>query len=430
MPELLLHYIWQNSIWNSFPQMTTEGEPIRIHSVGQHNLNAGPDYAHAHITIGEQEWVGNVEIHINASDWYKHKHHLNPAYDSVILHVVCHADKEVYNSKGERITQCVLNYPKQQDYLTQLLQQTKTIDTIYSVVKCSNLLLKHPDCITQGWRQTLMKIRLEKKTESIQRLLKITQNNWEEAFYLSLTRNFGFSINSLPFELLAIQTPLTFLRKHRNSLFQLTAMLLGQTGLLNDKQSLTEEQKRLYKEYLFLQKKFNLVPIDPSLWKYSRTRPYNFPEVRVRQLAHLIYQSEFLFSQLMEPQDLNKLYKLLQIRIDEPSVYEQISQPMMMSKNTIELLLINTVIPYQYTYNTERHQQDIQTIYALLQAIAPENNTIIRQWKSIGQNVASALDSQALLHLYMNYCQSSDCINCDVAYQIFQINQPNQPLTC
>jgi hypothetical protein len=132
----------------------------------------------------------------------------------------------------------------------------------------------------------------------------------------------------------------------------------------------------------------------------------------------------------METQDLNKLYKLLQIRIDEPSVYEQLSQPMMMSKNTIELLLINTVIPYQYAYNTARQRQDIQTIYALLQAIAPENNTIIRQWKSIGQNVASALDSQALLHLYMNYCQSSDCINCDVAYQIFQINQPNQSLTC
>ena len=129
----------------------------------------------------------------------------------------------------------------------------------------------------------------------------------------------------------------------------------------------------------------------------------------------------------METQDLNKLYKLLQIRIDEPSAYEQLSQPMMMSKNTIELLLSNTVIPYQYTYNTERQRQDIQTIYALLQAIAPENNTIIRQWKSIGQNVASALDSQALLHLYMNYCQSSDCINCDVEYQIFQINQPIHP---
>lgn len=266
-----------------------------------------------------------------------------------------------------------------------------------------------------------MKFRLEKKYESIQRLLNITQNNWEEAFYISLTRNFGFSINSLPFELLAIQTPLTFLRKHRNSLFQLTAMLLGQTGLLNDNKPLTEEQKRLYKEYLFLQKKFNLVPIDPSLWKYSRTRPYNFPEVRVRQLAHLIYQSEFLFSQLMETQDLNKLNSLLQIQMNDATIYEQLNQPMMMSKNTIELLLINTIIPYQYAYNTAK-QQNTNIVYSLLQSIAPENNSIIKQWKSIGQDVTSALDTQALLHLYQNYCQPNDCINCDVAYQIFQIN--------
>ena len=80
MPEILLHYIWQHCLWAGFPQTTTDGRPVEILSVGQHNIDAGPDFANVHLRIGEQEWYGNVEIHLTSSDWYTHKHHLNPAY--------------------------------------------------------------------------------------------------------------------------------------------------------------------------------------------------------------------------------------------------------------------------------------------------------------------------------------------------------------
>ena len=92
-PEILLHYIWQNRLWASFPQTDTDGKPIEILSVGRHNTDAGPDFADVHLRIGGQEWFGNVEIHLTSSDWYKHRHHLDKAYDSVVLHVVRQADK-------------------------------------------------------------------------------------------------------------------------------------------------------------------------------------------------------------------------------------------------------------------------------------------------------------------------------------------------
>ena len=50
---------------------------------------------------------------------------------------------------------------------------------------------------------------------------------------------------------------------------------------------------------------------------------------------------------------------------------------------------------------------------------SPENNTIVRQWRMLGQKVSSAADTQALLHLYQHYCQPHGCLNCEVGYQIF-----------
>ena len=231
MPEILLHYIWQKHLWAGFPQYTTDGSPIEIVSVGQHNIHAGADFSHAHIRINGQDWVGNIEIHVHASDWYKHHHHTNPAYDSTILHVVAHADKDVINSRGERIPQCELQYPHDKDYLGMLFSHVSLED-----IPCSKQLLETPTLLTQGWKHTLLEKRLECKRQAIQQLLHITQQSWAHAFYITLAHNFGFHTNGLPFEMLAIQTPLSCLQKHRNSLFQITAILLGQSGLLTKDQ--------------------------------------------------------------------------------------------------------------------------------------------------------------------------------------------------
>ena len=409
MPEILLHYIWEHCLWAGYPQQTTDGVPIEILSVGEHNLNAGADYSHARIRIGNREWSGNVEIHVSSSDWYRHKHHLDKAYDNIILHVVRKADKEIFNSKGEAIVQCELQYPCDQDYLSQLLTAAQQMDSAVSRIDCAYRLLNEPTLLTEGWRQVLLKKRFECKRTSIERLLDITHGSWEHALYISLARNFGFHTNSVPFEELAINTPLSYLQKHRNSLFQLNAILLGQAGLL------TKDDESLYKEYDFLQKKFALNALDSSIWKNSRVRPQNSPELRIRQFAQLLYQSEFLFSKILDTHDLKDLRVLF--ALDKNSV-----QPL--GKASIDILLINTVLPYKYAYALHQHDQEsANNALALMTKIAPENNNIIRQWRMLGQEVCSAADSQALLHLYLHYCQKHECINCEVGYKIFEKRQ-------
>ena len=383
-------------------QQTTDGRTVEILSVGEHNRDAGPDYSHARVRIDGREWIGNIEIHVCSSDWIKHRHHLDKAYDNVILHVVRTADKPVYNSRGELVTQCELQYPGDKDYLTGLFAAAQQMDSAVARIGCAEQLLKDPALLTEGWRKTLLRKRLECKRASIMRLLEITKGSWEHALYISLARNFGFHTNSLPFEQLAINTPLSYLQKHRNSLFQLTALLMGQASLI--------DEPAMQKEYDFLRIKFDLTPMDSTIWKHARLRPQNSPELRIRQFAQLLYQSENLFSKILDTSDLKDLQQLFMV--DK------------MGKSSIDILLINTVIPYKYAYALYKNNPaEAEEAVKLMEHIAPENNTIIRQWRVLGQAIRNAADTQALLHLYQNYCQHHECINCEVGAVIFRDRQ-------
>jgi len=402
MPEIVLHYIWEHCLWAGYEQQTTDGRKIEILSVGEHNRDAGPDYSHARVKIDGKEWVGNIEIHVCSSDWLRHRHHLDSAYDNVILHVVRTADKPIYNARGELVPQCELNYPSDKDYLSKLFESAQQMDSAFSRIGCAQQLVHEPGLLTEGWRKTLLRKRLECKQASIMRLLEITKGSWEHALYISLARNFGFHTNSLPFEQLAINTPLSYLQKHRNNLFQLTALLMGQAGLI--------EEPAMQKEYNFLCTKFGLMPMDSSIWKHARMRPQNSPELRIQQFAQLIYQSESLLSKILDTDDLKELEQLF--AVDK------------MGHSSIDILLINTVIPYKYAYAFHKNNPaQAEVAMSLMEHIPAENNTIIRQWKVLGQAVRNAADTQALLHLYQNYCQHHECVNCEVGYQIFQDRQ-------
>lgn len=402
MPEIVLHYIWEHCLWAGFEQFTTDGKKVEILSVGEHNRDAGPDYSHARIRIDGHEWVGNIEIHVCSSDWTKHHHHLDKAYDNIILHVVRTADKPIYNSKGELVPQCELNYPSDKDYLSALFESAQRMDSAIARIGCAEQLLHDPRLLTEGWRKTLLCKRLECKRASITRLLEITKGSWEHALYISLARNFGFHTNSVPFEELAINTPLSYLQKHRNSLFQLTALLLGQAGLV--------QEPELQKEYDFLRVKFGLTPLEGSIWKHARLRPQNSPELRIRQFAQLMHQSENLLSKILDTDDLKELEVLFAVP--------------QMGKSSVDILLINTVIPYKYAYALHQNNPvKAEQAMRLMEKIPAENNTIVRQWRVLGQEVKNAADTQALLHLYQNYCQHHECINCEVGYKIFENRQ-------
>ena len=92
MYEFAIHYIWLKQLYDQTNLLTTTGEEIQVIDVGKRNLNAGPDVKKAHLRIANQLWVGDVELHVNSSEWNQHKHQYDPLYNTTILHVVLQED--------------------------------------------------------------------------------------------------------------------------------------------------------------------------------------------------------------------------------------------------------------------------------------------------------------------------------------------------
>jgi hypothetical protein len=108
MREDFLHYIWMYQKFNKRSLTTVNGQVLEVVSVGDLNTNSGPDFLNSKIIIGNQKWFGRVEIHLKASDWFKHKHQDDVNYNNVILHVVWENDIIVYDVNNNKLETLVL----------------------------------------------------------------------------------------------------------------------------------------------------------------------------------------------------------------------------------------------------------------------------------------------------------------------------------
>ena len=413
MNESFLQFIWKHQLLDASKLKTTDDQAISIINPGQQNTDAGPDFFNARIKIGITTWAGNVEIHQKASDWFKHKHQLNSAYDNVILHVVPDDDRPTKNSKGEPVPTSILMYPAYlENNYRELLKSKKWI-------ACEGWFSQNDLIEMRLWSHALMIERLQQKTGEIKQKLQQNKNDWNETFYEYLAKNFGFKINALPFEMLARAVPLNILGKHKSDLFQLEALLFGSAGLLNEKQLGDNYFIALRKEYSFLRHKYKLKPIESHLWKFLRLRPVNFPNIRIAQFARLVYQSTALFSKLIEYEKLSDIEKLFSVsassywnkhyRFNKPSV----NRKKQLGNSAIQNIVANTIVPFLFVYGEEHNQHHLKDrALDFLEGIKAENNSIISNWKKMGVAPRSAFESQALIQLKNAYCKPKKCLNC------------------
>lgn len=187
--EQLLHYCWKHKMWPATGMATTDGRPVEVLDPGLHNRNAGPDFFNAKVKIGGTLWVGNVEIHDRSSHWYQHGHHTDANYDNVVLHVVGEADRDVQTQKGDFVPQVVMTVPDTvRDNYEELLK-TDSYPPCYRIIPDLTRLTVH------SWMAALQTERLEQKTIAIQQRVSQAGGSWEEAYFATLARNYGFGIN-------------------------------------------------------------------------------------------------------------------------------------------------------------------------------------------------------------------------------------------
>ena len=425
--EELLHYVWKHKLLPLSGLQTTDGRTVEVIDTGLHNRNAGPDFFNAKVRIGGTMWVGNVEIHLKSSDWYRHGHDHDPKYNNVVLHVVSTPDCEVMTVEGHYLPQVVMQVPAHvREHYEELLHCDR-YPPCYQVIPRLTLLTVH------SWMAALQTERLEQKTEAIRRRAEKAQGSWEDAYFVTLARNYGFGINGEAFERWAQNVPLTAVGKHRDDLFQVEAIFLGQAGLLETESIPARYQQealqegyftKLRNEYLYLQHKFQLTPMDYTLWRFLRLRPQNFPYIRIAQLANLYYERRASLSALLECETVEALRQLLATHVtpywETHYVFGSESAPSKkrMSAASVDVLIVNTAIPMLFAVGRHRRKETLcDRAFDLLEQMKAENNHIITMWQECGLEVKTAGDSQALIQLKKEYCDRKDCLRCRFGYE-------------
>lgn len=418
--EKLMQYVWKHRLWRSEDMVTNTGKKVRVVDPGLLNTDAGPDFFNAKIEIDGHMWVGNVEMHYRATDWKRHHHDSDKAYDSVILHVVAKDDAPVRRTNGELIPQLVLEVSPQfnADYASLV---GATIE-----VPCATKIKQVPHLTIVEWVEGLAFERLHGKVERIHQLLDSFNGSWEDVCYVTLARNFGFGINNDAFERLARRTPLRLLGKHSDSVLQIEALLFGQAGMLDaQKPGMDSYYNQLCTEYAFLSNKFQLTPMEKESWKLFRIRPQNFPYRRIAMLAQFVEGGFRMMNRILEAEGEKEMRALFEVELSGYwTKHYTFGKPneratATLSRSSIDIILINTVAPLLYAYGelTGNYEMTDKAI-KLLEDLRAESNSIVSHFVAYGIDCPDALTSQALVQLKREYCDARKCIYCKIGHHL------------
>ncbi|RYD55769.1 MAG: DUF2851 family protein [Sphingobacteriales bacterium] len=420
MQEKLLQFIWQHSLYNPGALTTATGEPVTITYPGRLNTNAGPDFLEAKIRVGNTVLVGHIELHINNSDWNKHGHQHDAAYQNVILHVV-------YNKDNADELPSIPVIELSSHIPASVIEQYAALVNTTFQLPCAGRLDSIRDITKESWLNRMLAERWEEKLTSWKEQLDKSAGDWRNLLYWRLAANFGFKINADPFMATAQSLPVNILAKHHGNLMQIEALLFGQAGML-EKDFEEEYPNALKKEYAYLQQKYKLEPIPGHLWKFLRMRPANFPTVRMAQFAALVHKSFHLFSQIIEQHTLKEILPLLEVtaseywtthfRFDE---VQEVPSEKKLGRDSLHNIIINTIAPIQFLYATRQGESRLEEkALQLLEAVPAEKNNILAMWQEHGWKPASAGHSQALLQLFNNYCSKKRCLECAIGLSILK----------
>lgn len=431
LSEKLLQYVWLHRAFNTHDLRTTKGESITIISPGTWNRNAGPDFLDARIQVENTLLAGNIELHLKASDWIKHGHDNNNHYKNLILHVVHESDL----NEEDLLPHYVPAVELQGRIPGILLERYTNLMQHDGNILCAGQLNMVDDLTWLSWKDRLLVERWQQKTTLFSQWMDENQNNWEETFYKALARNFGVPVNGDAFESLSTSLPLKIVTLHKHNIMQTEALLFGQAGMLTEKFR-EEYPQKLQQEYQFLQKKYQLTPVKPHLWKWMRMRPSAFPSIRIAQFAALIHQSSHLFSKILETSEVKSIYQMFDvsapdywdnhyhfIKHNEKAKEGQTTpkRKKNLGKNMVENILINTICPILAMYDRfQLNGNYLDRAFQWMRTLPCENNRYTREWEKINIPNSSAWDSQALLHLTKNYCMGKRCLDCSVGNKILR----------
>ncbi len=420
--EELLQFIWEQRLFDPLNLCTVDGEPVEVIRAGRLHRNSGPDLVEAEVRIGGQRWAGNLEVHIRSSEWYAHGHEHDPAYENVVLHVVYEYDLDVRTKSGVRVPTVELKHR----IASSRLETFKELMRTKAWVPCEPQFAQVDGSRVPLWLERLLVERLERKCADVEVLFKQLNGDALETFWHVLARGIGFKVNAEPFGMLAQALPLKVLLKYRDDPMRTEALLFGQAGLLHV-DFLDEHPRTLQQEHRILSALHGLRPAPVAAWQFGRLRPPNFPTVRLAQLAQLIAHSEGSFVHLLEQDDPAVISQHLQVeatgywlthhRFEQPSK----PGPKRLGADAGQGLIINAIVPYLFAMGRVQGREDFgERALKLLEALPPEQNTIVASWVQLGVKADTAARSQALIELKNQFCGQRRCLSCVIGTSLLR----------
>jgi len=419
--EDFLHYVWQYKKFDFSNLKTISGELLTIINCGNYLQQTGPDFFNAQIVLGNQKWVGNIEIHIKSSDWYLHQHEKDTNYENVILHVVWEHDTPVFRKDNSEIPVLELkNYIKKKE-----LENYRQLIFQKSWIYCENQIAKIDSFVLSNWQERLFVERLERKYMPIEQLLIETGNNWEAVLFCMLAKNFGLNTNGEAFLKIAKSIPFSVIRKESVEVANLESLLFGMADLfpIDAEDSYTKDLKKRF-EYLSQKHKLRKMTIEPV--QFFKHRPDNFPTIRLAQLAMLYHNQQNLFSKVIVAKKVKDLYQLFEVTTSDywQTHYqfdkESPKKKKQFSKSFIDLLVINTIVPIQFAYAKSMGKEASESLLDLLREVTAEKNIIIEKFSGFGIKAGNAFESQSMLQLKNEYCNYSKCLQCALGIQLLK----------
>lgn len=422
MREDVLHYLWKSQRFRKEHLRTSSNEPIAVIQQGQYNTSSGPDFFNARLQVAQQEWAGNLEIHIKSSDWYAHGHEKDPSYDNIILHVVWEDDMDVFRKDGTLVPTLALKEYVSDGLLSSCrdLIESKT----YKFINCEKDAVHIEKIVWTQWQERLYVERLEQKSKAIKLLLQETKNDWEAVLFILLMKNFGLNRNGEAFWAIARHLGYDIIRKVSNDALKMESLFFGVAGLLPHEDVIDEYVLDLKREFGFLRNKYAISPYNGERPIFFGLRPPNFPTVRLSQLAALYNSFPGLFGQLMEAKSQNDFFELFHIKASEYwDVHytfgkESKKSKKYLSKSFVRLILINTLIPLKFCYHNYLGQNRTNDLLELVGQLPTEKNSIVERFSDMGVPSESAFESQAKIQLYQYHCSKNKCLQCQVGVSL------------
>ena len=436
VPEALVQDLWAQQRFETEDLCTTDGDAIDVLDPGHLNTDAGPDFQNAHVRIGGMDWRGQIEVHTTSGGWFRHEHHTDPRFNSVVLHVTLHADMwtgGLLRADESPLPELAL-YPRLDTPLRELLYsfRTRADDTL----PCASRWDEVPPTLRSSWIRQLAQDRLVEKRDQ---LSDPSETPPATILHERLFAGLGYAKNDAPMTTLARRIPPDVLRP-LDTPQEREALLLGTAGLLPAPGDLLEADRptadytmALRDHFRRLQVRLDVQPMASTAWTFFRLRPNNFPPLRLAQAAAwyakggLLHEAPVSTLRTALGRDTPVAELRAALAASPPAFWRThyhltkraAEHDPGLGTSRRDTLLVNAVVPV-LMQDADRRGDTAQADAALdvLRALPPSQDHVVRRFQALGTDPKSAYDTQGLHELYKNYCSAGGCLDCQIGQHL------------